>query len=63
MSLRKDKTILENTLLNLMDKTIELQNKLLDTYISIAHSPVSKEALKSIDETVGELKKLSEMMK
>lgn len=62
MSLRKDKTVLENTLLNIMEKSMELQKKVLDTYISIGHNGLNKEALKHIDILAGDLKKLSEAM-
>lgn len=52
MSVRRDKTVIENHLLNIMEKTIEIQKVTLDLYAKMGRSAVSKEELQHLSKLI-----------
>lgn len=62
MSIRRNKTVIENNLLTIMEKLATLLNQTLECYIKINNSSISKGDLKLLDMKMGEVKTLTEMM-
>jgi len=62
MSIRRDKTVIENNLLTIMEKLIVLMHLSLDCYMRMNKTSLRKLDLLKLDETAGEIKKFTEMM-
>lgn len=65
MSIVKHKTFIENQILNIMDKLLELMNKTIDVYRNINNASVRKKELKELEKLASQManmtKKLTEV--